>query len=120
MIGHIVQSPLFLMLVMTAISGIYFYLDRSSRIMQRIFNSTHGVAGAALLFGAILIWNNDLSESKLLTPFSWLFLIPLASIIFSFIFFSGNKFVHILQIPNLVGLAWCWFVGAMAITGDWL
>ena len=115
-----IQSPIFSMLIMTSISGAYFYYGSSSKILPRVLSSVHGLLGASFLLVAMLIWDNGLSSPEFELIYTWVFLLPLSSIIFSFLFFSGNKWLHLLQLVNLIGLAWCWFVGVMAVTGNWL
>jgi len=105
---------------MIAISGVYFYAGRSSKIIQRVLFSAHGLLGASYLIIAMLIWRNGLSSVEFELVYTLLFILPLASIVISFFYFSGNKKIHLLQIINLLGLAWCWFVGIMAITDNWL
>ena len=120
MIGEILQSPLLSVLVMVAISGVYFYAGRASSMVLRILFSIHGLLGASYLVVAMVIWRSGLSSPEYEMVYTYLFLLPLASIIISFVYFTGKKMIHLLQIVNLLGLIWCWFIGIMAITDNWL
>ena len=112
---------IFPVLLAVAISVIYFRNSpRTEPLARRLLASAHGVVIAVLFISAIAIWLSGHSQERLGTPFQLLLLIPLALMIASFFLFKGPKATHLLQILDVVCLLWTWFVGGMAVTGDWL
>jgi hypothetical protein len=109
--------------VMIGVSVAYFVADvRRPAFRQRLWVSAHGLAGAALYFGAFLVaWALPLNYRPYLAlPYAALLLVPLVLVGVSLVKFRGNRLVHLLQVPNVAALLWSAFVGAMAVTGDWL
>jgi hypothetical protein len=110
----------FVLLVMSAISVIYFVSDKSSPVVMRLLCSAHGLLGAVLFASAIAISYAGRASRNLENPYARLFIVPVISIVLSFIFFRGNKVVHLLQIFNLAFLLWALVVGTMSIGADWI
>lgn len=109
--------------VMIGVSLAYFFADpRRPAVRERLLVSAHGLAGAALYFGAFAVaWFQPGGYRPYLGwPYAVLLLVPLALIGVSLFKFRGNRLTHALQVPNVVALLWSAFVGVMAITGDWL
>jgi len=106
--------------VMVVISAIYFFTDKSPRINTRLVASAHGALGAAIFSGAIALWVAGRSSIDLVWPFTLLFALPVASMLSTLVLHRGSKLIHLLLVPELLCLAWAWFVGGMAVTNDWL
>lgn len=104
---------------MIAISVVYFVTDKSSRPIVRLFSSAHGLLGAVLFCGAIIVWQAGGASRSLELPYFRLFVLPIASIVLSFFLHRGNKQVHLLQILNLLCMFGALFFGGMAIGADW-
>ena len=69
----------------------------------------------ALIFSAI-----GISKPGYGVPFLATLLVPVALIVLSFFLYEGRKSLHTLQLVNLLCIAWTFFIGSMAITGEWL
>ena len=117
---NILQGWLPSMIVMTAISVTYFVTDKTPSKAARLVSAAHGLIGAILLGGAIFIWQSGRSNDAFAEPYTLLLLLPVASVVFSFFFYRGRKLVHLLQIPNSLCLLWAFFIGSMAVSGNWL
>ncbi|HEY1104021.1 MAG TPA: hypothetical protein VGE70_11430 [Burkholderiaceae bacterium] len=110
-------APLLTLLV----SIVYFRTSPSGQGMaERLAVSAHGCVIAVLYFGALTFWWAGASRPAYGKLFAYSLLVPLVLMGFAFVKFRGKASVHLLQIVNLVGLFWTFFVGSMAITGDWL
>jgi hypothetical protein len=104
-----------------SISVIYFLQSpRTDPLSIRLLVSAHGVSIAALYIGAMLVWWTGHSDARFESVFIFLLVLPLVLIAVSFVFFRGNKSLHLLQALNILCLMWTAFVGGMAVTGDWL
>jgi hypothetical protein len=104
-----------------AISVVYFW--RSPKVQplaQRLLVSAHGAAIAAIYLCAMYIWWSGSSRASLALPFMFSLMIPLLLIVVSFLKFRGLRSIHLLQLANLFCLGATFFIGAMAVTGDWL
>jgi len=103
------------------VSVVYFRASsRTLPLGQRLAVSAHGIAITVLYFGAMFLWMSGLARPAYGMPFAYLLLIPIVLISYSLWRFRGWRFVHILQFLNLVSIAWTFFIGSMAVTGDWL
>jgi len=108
-------------IVMAGISAAYFVADHSDMTLNhRILTSAHGATAAVLNVVALGIWITGLSKLSYSAPFLWLHAVPVTLIVVSLVSYRGPKWIHILQLPNLVAMFWGLFVGSMAITNDWL
>jgi hypothetical protein len=108
--------------VMVIVSAAYFWLGRrESNLWVRVLFSMHGVVAALFYLGALAIWEaTQAFRPWAAWPYLLLHVIPVASIVFSFVRFPGPKTLHLLQVVNLLCMLQTIFVGGMAITGDWL
>ncbi len=106
--------------VMVVISIVYVVTDRSARVGTKLVSSAHGLLGAGLFSAAIAIWVAGFSSISLVWPFTVLFALPIASMLGSLVLHRGSKLIHLLMVPELLCLAWAWFIGGMAVTNDWL
>lgn len=108
-------------IVTTLVSAVYFVRSRADpSLLRRILSSAHGVAVATLYILAMLVFVTRRSDPALATPFTVTLLVPATLMVVSFILYRGAKTVHLLQVPNVACLAWTWFMGVMAVTGQWL
>jgi hypothetical protein len=109
------------LLVGPAMSLIYFAASpNSQRVYARLFASSHGVVIALLYLAAGLVHEWKLSKPSYAAPFTVTLLLPLGLMLLSLFVYRGPKYVHGLQVVNLLCLFWTSFVGGMAVTGDWL
>ncbi len=117
-LGELAASLVYI-LISISVSLIYWLKD-SNTGFKRIAVSAHSVI-LLLLFGATFIAGfYGYSNLSLLLPFYSLLAIPIASIITSLVMFKGSKWIHLVHLWNLIALPWTWFVGSMAVSGDWL
>ena len=104
-----------------AISVIYFISSpRSEPVARRLLASAHGAVITTLYMGAMAIFWAQKANPQFITPFLLLLPVPLVLIVVSFFIYRGRKAIHFLQLLNLLCLGWTFFVGSMAVTGDWL
>jgi hypothetical protein len=104
-----------------AISVVYF--RRSPKVQplaERALVSAHGFVIAAIYICAMCIWWSGASRASLGLPYAFSLLIPLSLIIVSFLKFRGPRSTHFLQLANVFCLGATFFIGGMAVTGDWL
>jgi hypothetical protein len=103
------------------ISVVYFISSpRTEPLSKRILASAHGVVITAIYMGAMTVFWAQKANPKFITPFLFSLLVPLLLIAVSFFVYRGRKTVHFLQLLNLLCLGWTFFIGSMAVTGDWL
>jgi len=103
------------------ISVVYFVSSpRSQSIARRILLSAHGAMIMALYMGAMAVFWAQKANPKFATPFQLLHLVPLILMVVSLFIYRGRNVIHFLQLLNLLCLGWTFFVGSMAVTGDWL
>jgi hypothetical protein len=103
-----------------AVSLAYFRSSKNVLLGERLAVSAHGLAIVLVYATSLLVAAVGLSRASLLYPFWSLFLLPLALAGFALFRFKGNGAVHLLQLVNLMSAGWAFFVGTMAVTGDWL
>lgn len=102
------------------VSVVYFRSSKNARLGERLAVSVHGLSIVLVYVGALLVSAGGLSRASLLYPFWVLFLVPLMLAGLALYRFEGNGAVHLLQVVNLVSAGWVFFIGTMAVTGDWL
>jgi hypothetical protein len=107
-------------LVAAGVSVVYFQTSTSSRWFERMATSVHGASMAVLYFGALGIHSLGMANPKLGKAYWLSLLIPCGFALYAMARFSGNKKIHLLQLANLLAAFWIWFVGTMAVTGNWL
>jgi hypothetical protein len=107
-------------LVAAGVSFIYWREARSSSGTQRVLISAHGYVMSILYILAVAVHMLGLSRPSLGVPFWGALLVPVAFMVVSLVRFEGAKSVHIWQIGNVLALGWTFFVGTMAVTGNWL
>ena len=88
--------------------------------MKHILVSSHSLLLLAILIGALAIGGYGYSNKDLL-PFLYILLVlPLASIVASFAYLRASKWLHLAHTWNFVALIWTFFIGSMAVTGEWI
>ena len=108
-------------LLAAAVSAIYFRASPTDQpLLQILVVSGHGAVIASLYGGALAFSGLGIAKQSYGLPFIGLLLVPVVLVGLSFALFRGRRSVHLLQILNLVCLAWTLFIGGMAVTGEWL
>ena len=87
---------------------------------QRFAVSMHGAAIAVLFIGALLTTSYGQPKQEYGQFYVLLLLVPAASILYSVWRFTGRKWLHLLQIINLIWLVLAFFIGGMAVTDLWI
>jgi hypothetical protein len=75
---------------------------------------------AVIYVAAIVVWERGAAQDSLAKFFAVICIIPLLFMVASFIWFRGLRYIHFLQLGNVLCLFATFFIGGMAITGDWL
>ena len=110
-------------LVMVAVSCGYFARASSDTpLAWRLLSASHGLIGAALYLCAILVWVSGAARPAHGVPYAVSFVFPALLVVFSFFFFffRGPRNTHWLQLLNVSAMFWAFFIGSMAVTGEWL
>ncbi len=108
-------------LIAVAISVMYFLRsDSNANLLRRVISSAHGVTIAIIYAIAFAITLAGYAEPPKIIPFVVALLVPVALILISLFDYPGNSRIHRWQVLNVACLLWTWFMGSMAITGDWL
>lgn len=92
--------------------------DRS--LVQRLITSAHGAALSVLWLGALLVGVLGTPLQSNWEVLGSVCLLPLALIVHSLWQYGGSKWVHALQLVNVVWLLALLVFGRMAVTGVWL
>ena len=116
--GDILQEALFYG-YLVFVSLIFWFKDSNS-LKFRLFVSAHGLLVLAVFGIAYLIFLTGIIKTWLLYFFFVLLLLPICSIVFSFIYFKGHKLFHVLHLITLLALFWVFFVGGMMVTHDFI
>lgn len=101
------------------ISGLYWYTGKN-RGFKHVAVSAHSVLLLLILGFALTIGVFEFTNQICLVLFYVLLSIPVLSIVLSLKYFTGSKWCHLTHIWNMAALFWTWFIGGMAISGDWL
>lgn len=108
-------------LILLAISIIYFVFNKNQTIWNRLLASSHSLIAILGALYAIIV--SKFTSSTSFDPHTLNFSKILAvAVIFGFIavlYFKGNKKVHFLLLPFVLCVAYLWHVGGMAITHNW-
>jgi hypothetical protein len=120
-LAHQFLQWLGVLVVAPAVSLIYFLTSpKDQPLNARVLASSPGLIVALFYLGAGLVHDWKLSKPSYGIPFAIALLLPIGLILLSFAIYRGPKYVHFLQLANLICIFWTFFVGGMAITGDWL
>jgi len=116
------QALIIYPVAMSLVSILYYLLDyKEENVRIRIMVSAHGaIAAIIFLLVMFITWSETVYRPWAGLPFLLVHIFPLASVIYAFIKFKGNKVVHLLQVVNLFCVMNTLFIGGMAVTGDWL
>lgn len=110
-------TPLLALLV----SVIYFLAAPASQPLgARVLASSHGAAIALVFLVAIALSMAGYAKPSYGLPFLFALGIPVVLAVASLLVFRGHPLIHALQLLNVVCLVWAFFIGSMAITGQWL
>jgi hypothetical protein len=104
----------------SAVSVLYFRKAAHLPLGQRAAVSAHGALLALIYAIAFLISVAGAARANLAVPFWFAFTLPAVSVLFALARFSGNKSVHLLLLAVAACAVWVFFIGTMAVTGDWL
>ena len=107
-------------LVAVGVSVVYFQSSKNPQKAERLATSSHGAVLALLYFSALAVNAFGASHPSLGRVFWLLLLLPVCLAVCSLVRFQGNRSIHFLQLANLLAGSWVWFVGTMAVTGNWL
>jgi hypothetical protein len=108
-------------LVMVAISTVYYATDRGDfGPVARLVSASPGVIATLLYAVGMAVWMSGMASRSFAAPFAVLYLIPPILVLAAFVLYRGRPWIHLLQVPNLGYILYSYFVGGMAITGDWL
>lgn len=103
------------------VSYAYFLTAPETQPLKvRLLLSAHGAIAALILLVAMAIGFSGAHSRAYGMPYMLAFLLPAASVIYSFVKFGGNKAIHLLQLINLPAMVFAILMGSMAITGAWL
>lgn len=106
--------------IAASISALYFRHARALPAWQRVLGSVHGVLLALLYAGALLIGASGLSAPSLAYPFWAALVLPLVSAALGFTWVRRPGAIHGSLLALLACAAWTFFIGTMAVTGQWL
>ena len=102
-------------------SSVSFWITNSSlNIGQRLFISCHGFLTLLVIGIPLLFFSSGWSISAFTNAFQVCCLLPILSIIYSFFRHSGTKLLFWLYLLLVPAIMWAWFIGSMAVSGDWL
>ncbi len=106
--------------VACAISCAFLLKSGSLPPARRIAASAHGSLVAVLYVGALLVHTLEFSQPSLALPFWVGFLLPAASLVLALLWLKPLRPMHWLLSGVVVCAGWVFFVGTMAVTGEWL
>ncbi|GAB2191635.1 hypothetical protein MAH1_32430 [Sessilibacter sp. MAH1] len=102
-------------------SSVSFWVAISSlNIGQRLFISCHGFLTLLVIGIPLLFFASGWSISAFTNAFQVSCLLPMLSIIYSLFRHSGTKLLFWLYLLLVPAIMWAWFIGSMAVSGDWL
>jgi hypothetical protein len=107
-------------IVAALVSCIYFAQSTNSSFRERLAVSVHGALLALIFLVALMVGFFGLAHRSFAVPFWAALFFPAISALVALVRFQGVATVHWMQVPLLAAAAWIYFVGTMAITGEWL
>lgn len=99
----------------------YWYFQTApagTSLFLRLLTSAHGAVAVLLFIGASLVGFTGRHGASLVPVFLWLQLLPL--LLVALLLFRGPREIHLLLLPNIAGMLWAAFLGAMLVGGRWL
>jgi hypothetical protein len=111
----------FLVLFPLVISAAYFFESpKGESFTRRVTTSAHGISITALYFPLLFGWPEH-GAPKLVVLYDVLLFLSAALIFGALFLYRGPKGLHLLQLLNLLSLAWLWFTAslfeAMSVSG---
>jgi len=107
-----------LVCIFTSVS--FWVSNPSLKGLQRLLVSGHGIATLCLIGIPFTLFALGINISFFLPVFNVCCFLPLLSIVYSFFQHKGTKLLFILYLFLLPAIMWAWFIGGMAVSGDWL
>ena len=102
-------------------TSICFWVTNSTlNIYQRFFVSCHGLITLVLISIPLLFFASGRNISLFTGVFQVCCTLPLLSVFYSFFRHAGTKLLFWLYLLLLPAVMWAWFIGSMAVSGDWL
>ena len=102
------------------ISCVYFFRWKDGAALERFAFSAHGASIAWLFLVAWTVSAAGAARQSFAIPFALAFIAPALLAVAALFRFQGNKVIDLLQLPLFACGGWTWFIGTMAITGEWL
>lgn len=103
------------------VSAVYFFAaPKGQNIWHRLAVSAHGITIAILFISAMALYISGYSDPRYAIPFICLLLLPIGLIGYSVCRYKGESFIHGFQLFNVISLVLTFFIGVMAVTGDWV
>ncbi len=120
MMSDILYNLLFL--VFSVLVSLIFWIKDSNKGFLHFFISIHSILllitlVAVMYIGLELHLYNNIIVGGL---FALILMISVASIFFSFEYFTGSSWYHLLHLWNVFLLLFTIFIGMMSLTNDWL
>lgn len=100
-------------------SALFWVKDKNSGL-KRVLVSMHSCLLFVVLCAALALGGYGYANKDLMPIFYFLLVLPVVSVIASFLYFKGSKWFHLLHAWNIVAFVWTLLVGSMAVTNDWL
>ena len=102
-----------------SVTAIFWFKD-SNIGFKHIAVSVHSTLLLLIIGGSLIFGYNGITSDSYLLPLYIFLAVPIISVIFSLIYFTGSKWWHLMHIWNVFALIWTLFIGSMSVTGDWL
>jgi hypothetical protein len=106
-------------LLAIGVSALYFAKGTNLPVGKRIAISAHGFLLFILALIAAIVHATGNSKAALAVPYAVAFVLPAASILCAIVWLRAGL-VHLLLLTVVAAALWTFFVGGMAVTGDWL
>lgn len=107
--------------ILLFVSLLYFsFAKDGASLALRLLTSAHGAVGALVFFSALAIGFSGWDHPSYGQPYLFAWVLPALLMLFSLMRYPGPATVHLLQVFNVLAFAWAWFIGTMAVTGNWI
>jgi|SRR6266850_136643 len=105
-----------------AVVSIMYFLGAKGdpSLVNRVFSSAHGLSVCLIFAVAAYFWISRTARPQYINPYLISHALPLILVAYSLVKYRGPKWIHLLLIPGIIATLWTMFIGAMAVTGDWL
>ena len=106
--------------LLCAISTLYFGTDEARfGLRARILASAQGVVTACLYLGAVLIWKSGHANPDYEDAYMGLYVVPASLVLACLLLYRRTYWIHVIQVPNILLMAYTFFIGTQAISGNW-